>query len=182
MIDRKIGDKPISFEVSVGKCVKLFSKAEWRSWLQVDTMCYWQLCLRVQASLSEQGLQVCIKVWSSFPWVASCLFQSLSCLYSQVLCINTNLLTQYTATHPVFSLQISWEIQLKKFISAWCSFCSARCNLSLAVMEPLCREDLCGPSWPTLLTYMWVCECGTGVIISPSLKMNAPARPVKSSQ
>uniref|UniRef100_A0A8C3B7P5 Fer-1 like family member 6 n=1 Tax=Cairina moschata TaxID=8855 RepID=A0A8C3B7P5_CAIMO len=26
MIDRKIGDKPITFEVSVGKCVKLFSK------------------------------------------------------------------------------------------------------------------------------------------------------------
>lgn len=28
MIDRKVGDKPITFEVSVGKCVKLFSKAE----------------------------------------------------------------------------------------------------------------------------------------------------------
>lgn len=38
MIDRKIGDKPITFEVSVGKCVKLFSKEEKMSHLHVDTV------------------------------------------------------------------------------------------------------------------------------------------------
>lgn len=28
MIDRKFGDKPITFEVSVGKCVKVLPKGE----------------------------------------------------------------------------------------------------------------------------------------------------------
>jgi len=58
MIDRKVGDKPITFEVSVGKCVKLFSKAMKHSQEQGDAMCYWQMCLRAQESDSEQGLHI----------------------------------------------------------------------------------------------------------------------------
>lgn len=40
MIDRKVGDKPITFEVSVGKCVKLFSKAGRELQDQGNAMCY----------------------------------------------------------------------------------------------------------------------------------------------
>lgn len=48
MIDRKVGDKPITFEVSVGKCVKLFSKAEGESQEQEDAAFGWRLCRGAQ--------------------------------------------------------------------------------------------------------------------------------------
>lgn len=96
MIDRKVGDKPITFEVSIGKCVKLFSKAEKESQEQGDATCYWQLCRRTQESASEEGLHIWIKPWSSFLWVAVKLgILTPSCLYSQMPYINTNPLTQY---------------------------------------------------------------------------------------
>lgn len=40
MIDRKVGDKPITFEVSVGKYVKLFSQAERESQEEGIAFCY----------------------------------------------------------------------------------------------------------------------------------------------
>lgn len=53
MIDRKFGDKPITFEVSVGECVKVLSKGERLPQEQGDDKCYWLMCLRAQESASE---------------------------------------------------------------------------------------------------------------------------------
>lgn len=58
MIDRKFGDKPITFEVSVGKCVKVLSKAEKEPQKQGDDRWYWLVCLRAQESASEYSLHL----------------------------------------------------------------------------------------------------------------------------
>lgn len=77
MIDRKIGDKPITFEVSVGKCVKLFSKEEKMLHLHVDTMCYRVLCLKDNFQNKACKLELNPHHQGS-TWVAPCSFQTLS--------------------------------------------------------------------------------------------------------
>lgn len=71
MIDRKIGDKPVTFEVSVGKCVKLLSKEERISHLHVDTMCYRVLCLKHHLQNKAYKLELNPDCQGS-TWVAPC--------------------------------------------------------------------------------------------------------------
>lgn len=176
MIDRKFGDKPITFEVSVGKCVKSLSKerGSLRSKGMIGVTDWYVSGLRNQL---QSRAYILFKPWLPFLWITVNLGVLMPvCLTPQVSVlmqiISPNMNSNLASIYPFNRL--GDQTQIIYFRQS--SFCDVHLKL-----VPGCEGALCGGMIPVhcLGQPHWI-TCGSVSVAGgwqPRLKWQAPLCP-----